>query len=878
MVEGTVQAETVLEAILRWSSTRPLWLRDALRRVVQQPLVTAGDIDELKVICIAEHGDDPASARGKARTLRLADLPASPSAANAVTLVSVSDVEFANQLAPSQTLSIASTGLTVVYGDNGSGKSGYARILKRSCRARNRGEQIEPNIYGTGTSQKATAQLNYQTGATPKSVAWSDGLSPMVSELSAVSVFDADCAAIHVEEKNDVAFRPHGLDVPERLAAACQKLKASLEADKRAAVAERDPVFQLPTWSTTTAIGKVLSHLRHDTNYENLEKLTTLSDGEKRRLMQLREDLAKDPAAAAKELRLRVNRLKAVAAYLETVVAQLSDVKLTELARLVADSRKKREVAKAAAATLFAGSPLTGIGSDMWRELWESARRYSDSTVYPKQSFPVTDKSARCVLCQQAISPDAAEHLQKLEDFVRADTEKQAKDAQAKAKTAWEALKKSQVCTGPCRDGLRELAHHEADIAAKVRRFVIVAGLRKRHVLRAIDAKDEPKPPASGASPLKEFQDYIQRETERATALEKASTDAARTKLKAEFAELNDRELLVPLLSKVQLEIARLKRVDVLDKCIASANTKPITELGNGLAEQVLTPQLRDRFHEELGSLAGTRVRAELTYAGGRTGTPQYQVRLIARPAADVGEVLSEGEATCVALAGFLTELATADHRSGLVFDDPVCSLDHKWRLRVAKRLVREASIRQVLVFTHDIVFVHDLHDQAKKDSVPCALRSLRRDSSGTGVVGDGLPWIGMKVEARLDDLGKRARAARKLFDAHDETKYNREVEEIYSDLRATWERTLEDVAFQRAVLRHRDYIDSGDLRKVSVLTLADCDDFRKHFLKCCDVVNSHDRSPGRNPEHPEPDELLADIQAQEDWVKSLRDRQKMVK
>lgn len=878
-MNGTAaQPETVLEAIERWSNTRPLWLRDALRRVVQQQSITDADLDELVTLCLEENGQKTEGKEAlKPAPLRREELPASPTAANSITLVSIAGVEFTNQLAPNQTLSVGEAGLTIVYGDNASGKSGYARLLKRSCRARNRGVEIEPNIYGTGVPKKASAKLNYKAGSTPKSVPWTDGPNSSVLELSAVSVFDADCAAVHVEGKNDVAFRPHGLDVPERLASVCQRLRVSLEALRKAAQLDRDPVFQLPTWSPTTTVGKTLSGLRHDTNYENLAKLTPLSGEEKKRLKQLREDLSKDPAAAAKELRLRVGRFKGLATYVNDVEDQISDATLSELARLVADSRKKREVAHTAAEKLFASGPVAGVGGETWRELWESARRYSEQAAYPKRAFPVTENDARCVLCQQPLSPEAADKFQKLEDFVKADTERQARDAQARAKTAWEALKKAKVRTGPCREGLRELAHHEAALAADVRRFVIVAGLRKRSVLRAINAKQEPAPPTSADSPVKGLREYIDKETERAANLEKASADSVRTKLKAECGELNDRELLEPLLPKVKKEIARLKTVHILDKCLAATNTKPITELGNALAEQVLTPQLRDRFAEELISLAGSRVRAELTYAGGKTGTPQYQVRLIAKPTADVAQVLSEGEATCVALAGFLTELATADHRSTLVFDDPVCSLDHKWRLKVAKRLVREAGTRQVLVFTHDIVFVHDLHDQANEQAVPCELRNLRRDSSGTGVVGDGLPWIGMRIEHRLDELGKRGRAAKAFFEANQEDQYNREVEDIYADLRATWERALEEVAFQRTVIRHRDYIDTKELKKVSVITATDCEDFRKHFLKCSDVVKSHDRSPGRNPEHPEPVELLADIQALDDWVKSLRQRHKAV-
>ena len=44
-------------------------------------------------------------------------------------------------------------------------------------------------------------------------------------------------------------------------------------------------------------------------------------------------------------------------------------------------------------------------------------------------------------------------------------------------------------------------------------------------------------------------------------------------------------------------------------------------------------------------------------------------------------------------------------HRSAIVFDDPVLSLDHRWRKRVAKRLVEETKNRQVIVLTHDLVF-----------------------------------------------------------------------------------------------------------------------------------------------------------------------------
>lgn len=252
-------------------------------------------------------------------------------------------------------------------------------------------------------------------------------------------------------------------------------------------------------------------------------------------------------------------------------------------------------------------------------------------------------------------------------------------------------------------------------------------------------------------------------------------------------------------------------------------------------------------------------------------------MRLFAKPDAKVQDILSEGEKTCVALAGFLTELATAAHRSALVFDDPVSSLDHRWRKKVAQRLIEESKQRQVIVFTHDLIFVNDLDDLADREKVPTQLITVSRGPSGAGTVTQGLPWKGKSVEDRIDKLEKAARAAKQLNDDNKEDEYNKEAASIYNNLRASWERTLEDIVFFRVVQRHRDYIDTKHLKKVTVLTEADCDLFQGAWKKCCDVVDAHDPSSGRNASAPSPADIEKDIKQLKDWVGTLRDRQKQI-
>jgi hypothetical protein len=126
--------KSAFEMILEWSPARPTWQQDALRRIVAKGRLNSDDIAQLTALCLKCKGKagielDPVPLTGSDRYIRT-------TAGGTITLLSISDVRNANRLACGQTLNFAPAGMTIVYGDNGSGKSGYARILKRACRAR----------------------------------------------------------------------------------------------------------------------------------------------------------------------------------------------------------------------------------------------------------------------------------------------------------------------------------------------------------------------------------------------------------------------------------------------------------------------------------------------------------------------------------------------------------------------------------------------------------------------------------------------------------------------------------------------------------------------------------------------------------------------
>jgi hypothetical protein len=116
-----------IQNILAWSKGCPEWQRDALRRLCAGPDLAESDEIELLEIMKGTR---------VANTLTDQQIRQPAKASQAIILKSIHNAENINALAEKQTLSFCEKGVTIVYGDNGSGKSGYARILKGACRAR----------------------------------------------------------------------------------------------------------------------------------------------------------------------------------------------------------------------------------------------------------------------------------------------------------------------------------------------------------------------------------------------------------------------------------------------------------------------------------------------------------------------------------------------------------------------------------------------------------------------------------------------------------------------------------------------------------------------------------------------------------------------
>lgn len=861
-VEGILTEAQALANIVTWSEGRPVWQRDALHRLCQQETLTEQDITELTELC-----KNPA---GSATPLSMDDVRTPEAGTAKVQLRAVKNAMNVNAIVEGQKLSFLQNGVTIVYGDNGSGKSGYGRILKKVCRARDRDEQILRNIY-TSQSGPQRAEIDFAAGGQNDNETWVAGQtsSPL---LSAVSVFDARTASVHVDATNDVAYIPFPIELLERLVHACRAVKGRLDGEINALENQTPSALMVPDCDAESTVGVLIAGLNAATRKEKVQALAALSDTEVARLEELTADFAQNATVVAHRLQNQKLRLDAQIEQLQAQHSAVSGEAPIALHTLWQTYEEKKEAARLAAQDLFAQEPLPDVGSEIWRTVWEAARAYSHASAYPSQDFPFTATDARCVLCQQELAPDGAARLQRFEAFVQDRTKKDELEAQHAFEESQEALRAKSIDVSQIREVtvfIRDELGDEA-LAKATREWALRAKWRLRGILRTDVV-------ASG-EPISSTQMQLEAKSadlgDRATALMAQEQSEERQVLKRELQSLKDRLWLKGIKDDVIAEIDRKKKIASLKSALNDTVHTQITNKSSDISDGLVTNALRGRFAQEIDRLQLAGLAIELRKTHSQYGVPFFRVSLIHQPTAKAGEILSEGEHRCVALAAFLAELSTTESQSGIVFDDPVSSLDHLHRDQIAARLAEEGQHRQVIVFTHDLAFLFLLESACRQRGTEFAFRHVLRRSDGPGHCANEAPLKAQDPERRVKSLQRHLQNTQGQHESDPEGQWVITAKGLLEQTREAWEGAIE-AAIAPVLSRFSNNVDTKGFSKLSAIGQEDAVKMREGYGRCSILL--HNMSKALNPAVPTPDDISTEIEALRCWVTDLKSRQDQI-
>ncbi len=355
-----------------------------------------------------------------------------------------------------------------------------------------------------------------------------------------------------------------------------------------------------------------------------------------------------------------------------------------------------------------------------------------------------------------------------------------------------------------------------------------------------------------------------------------ANSETAKGKITAIVADRKRLELIQAAKEKrnaIKLEIARLNGRKRLEDLKLEAATGPITKKIVEFSESSITEVVRDRFTRETDRMNLERVTIDKTR--GDKGLLLHQPKLVgATQEVTLPRVLSEGEQTALGLSAFFTEAELDASRSALILDDPVSSLDHVRRSRVASRLVEFAVTRQVIVFTHDVAFVLDLKKEADAKGVPIAERAVEKSRAGDrkpGACSSKYPWKTKDVPERLQELRTDLARIKKESGNWEQAKYETEIATWAGNLSETWERIFsQDVV--GPILAEGGLEVRPKMMKILV-HFSDTDDkeFQGSYSRVSLWAKRHDKSSLVNYVAPELGELEQELKRVDEWFKRIR-------
>ena len=855
----------IYKELFDWSQNKSLWIKDSLRRLITQPILSDNDIDEILLLLKKETGFPYIELDPKA--LAEEHLPTAVSKMDQpILLTKIENPQNINALHPESILNFNHKGLTIIYGGNGSGKSGFSRILKKTCWSRDKNVLLKKNVYNPDDGEQEF-RITYFHSKKEHVFDWTDS-AKIPNELNSIYVFDSKCAFIYVNNENPIEYKPIGLDILERLIEICNIISDKIDIEISQLKAAK-PILDNKYSPTKTFIW--FNDLLNKTREEVKSKII-YSDENKKRLEELIRLLAKnDPVKENREQTLKILRYNKLKEKLKTIekATGSEDIKSYDKTRI--DYTNKKNAYKVASEKFKGIDPLEGVGSDTWRLLWESARQYAISEVHPAlDKFPAGLSKEYCVLCQQQLEEETVKRLERFESYISDTTNA---EMQKGKETLDDLLDYIDSLDFEHDTVIDELDNEIKDFRNDVIEFQAILELIKVEIISNLKSEK----PIQLTNTLKILSKIVERRVSELDAVIKSNELLISSKqaLINEQLELAATEFL--FINKEQIEDFFEEGITKywLNQAKAKTNTRLISlKIGEILETNAIQEQHKE-FINHLSSLNKDLAKRVVLKKTRTTQGSTFQQCTLQGLDEPLNEILSEGEQKVLAISNFVAECTIDGSRNSIVFDDPVSSLDQNYKEDISNLITNLSADRQVVVFSHDLNFVRSLIDNySKLTSEDCSLIGLKYQSGFSGIITDEIPYLAKNIQERIDTIRRDLDGINSLKPTQTD-EIEKKTELATKRMRFLLEKTVEDVLSNKTIQRFSKNISfkARQLSSYVVTEKSDIDFLLRLFGKYS--IPEHDGGLSTIYQMPTPIEIATDLKDYEVWKKDFKQRER---
>ncbi len=838
--------------LVEWANQQDAWVRQLVSEVIvtQKPVI-ATQVDAVYETFLREKGLIPGES---VKLSKLSDERSIHDASTGLALIRLRQLENVNALTPGQALEF-NPKLTVVFGENACGKTGYVRVLKKVAAVRT-AESVLPDVSLPGLVKgPPTAKIAFRLGQDEQpEVIWKDeaGIAP----FNRIDVFDSRATALHVDGDLNYVYTPGELSRFPLVQQGIEDVRSRLDQSIRDLGRSDNPF--LAQFDRQSRVYPLIDSLGAATDLLELKRLATVPEQERESLPTLKTEIeALQTTNPAAQLRLAETLKQHLEALLRSfpVLGRFDSATYGKAIDRLRRAQREYEIATQES---FAGLPIPGVLQDEWWRFIQAGEDYVKS-LQGQGAYPVTGDE--CLYCRQPLSPEALDLLRKYRDYCNNAFRVELDGAERELETIRRPFRQN-VDLADLERRLNEVLENGGPFsptqATLLRNFLATAKTAKDCVEsgKPVNWPDQVTTTENVLNFLRDAQehdsslvkDLIQRRDKREEALRERQ---------AIVLDIESRLKLLALIPEIEKAVEQAKWVDKakIQQRKFQGLLRSLTDTSKVASEQLLNRDFERRFEEECQRLRAPKVTLQFPGRQGKV-TRKKSVAADHRPS----DVLSEGEQKVIALADFLAE-AMLKPPAPVIFDDPINSLDYKRMGEVVNRIALLSETRQVIVFTHNIWFATELLSKFEKRPQDCSYYDVTRDGDRIGIVSKG-------THPRSDTVSNLKGRINSLVQAAEKSSGEAQaavVEKAYELIRNVCEVIVEQELLQGVTRRYQPNVMMTRLPNINFDGLNNAvSTIYPIYEDCCRHIGSHSQPMETLNVRP----TLASLKA--DWKKVL--------
>jgi energy-coupling factor transporter ATP-binding protein EcfA2 len=752
--------------------------------------------------------------------------------------------------------------LNVFYGENGSGKSSYVRIFRKL--AQNYHSSVKdlkllPNIYLVDsteglTKRKQTIDVSFTSNGQITPLTKID-INEEHDYLKHINVFDGESVEPLLNSNLTFSVLPQGFKYFNTIVKTLEVLRAKIDEIIISKEMERGAVFSDSSYDVIrNEINEVFF------NVKQYEKVQLFIDQQ--------HPIEPNVDTTLKDLDTKIGELEGsnVATQLKLLLAQ--KVKLEALVSGIADLAKKLNIEniqqvnavieqyniKVQEEKKFNDEFKSSISflddiNDQWFSFIRSAQLYYTSL---SKVGPIAGE--RCIFCSQVVNED---HV----GIIKSNIMHVCSSSQLEKDELKKQLGQNKIINAINFSKEDESLFEKEKLIERIKAIINLLNKNITFFNESL-LKQE----SIDSEKAIDFTDITNEINEEYASIKMRIEDLSKSK-----DEINEiiktykaRRLALIKAKRMRECLVKFNEAYVLDgyvqtlKTIKSGfNSTLITKKAKEAFKSIVEDNYTNTFNDFCERLKVNKVNIKLTPQRGQTFRSKYVVK----ESYKVTDIMSEGEQKAVAMAEFSTDLTIRRNFNTILFDDPVTSLDYKRSQLFAKLIYELSKERQVIVFTHNIMFYYYLYNECagdkNKENKFFMVDQFNKDEKGIVTESfsgrlENLSEVTKKLKQNQQKIGSKSCAGDELEEA---------LKAAYSNIRTWCELIVEEGFFKDLIKRYEPNIRFSAIEKIKPEFITELDKVAELFDRSCRWMIGHSQPTETQNSKANRDDFQVDIE-----------------